>query len=114
MIPTSAHRLSSAIGDANNQVLVSMVSLWEIAIKYGLGKLSIPEPPDQFFPSQLAKNSIRIHNISSLHAFRAGNLTHVSHKDPFDRMLLAQSLVDQIPLVSNEVVFDDYGISRIW
>jgi PIN domain nuclease of toxin-antitoxin system len=104
----------AAIRDIDNEAFVSMVTLWEVSIKHGLGKLQLADVPEVFFPSQLAKNSIRVLNISAVHAFKAGALAITDHKDPFDRLLAAQSLVEQIPLVSKDAQFDRYGVTRIW
>ena len=93
--------------------LLSLASIWEIAIKTNLGKLSFDRPLEQFLPEQIALNYIRLLNISLSHALRVTNLP-LHHRDPFDRMIVAQSLVENLPVLSNDRVFDAYGIERIW
>jgi PIN domain nuclease of toxin-antitoxin system len=107
-------RARTAIGDDRaNEVLVSAVSAWEIATKYRLGKL--PEAgrvADDVAASVVAEGFGAL-GLSMVHAQRAGSLGG-DHRDPFDRMLIAQALVGDLTLVSNERVFDRYGVRRLW
>ena len=93
--------------------LLSMASIWEIAIKTNLGKLSFDKPLEQFLPEQIALNYIRLLDISLSHALRVATLPG-HHRDPFDRMIVAQSLVENLPVLSNDDTLDAYGIKRIW
>lgn len=102
-----------AITDAENDVLVSAASAWEIATKVRIGKL-----PDTDLLSTNIGGAILAEGFAPLpitltHAERAGALPG-PHKDPFDRMLIAQALSDELYLASNEIIFDHYGVARIW
>jgi len=105
-----------AIGDRANEVLVSAASVWEIAIKYRLGRL----PNAEVFVHGIDEHLVRTLGffdlpISLSHAKRAGLLPiSKDHKDPFDRMLIAQALAEDVQLVSNEALFDSYFVHRLW
>jgi PIN domain nuclease of toxin-antitoxin system len=98
---------------ADGIVFVSTASLWEIAIKISLGKYALPLPFAAFWDEQLLTNDFTLLPISVAHAARVADLLHY-HRDPFDRLIIAQSLVEKIPVVSNDVLFADYGAERIW
>lgn len=101
------------IGSLDNVVLVSAVSAWEVSTKYRLGKLPGARDVALDMASCLASQGFVTLPIAIEHAQQAGLLPG-PHRDPFDRMLVAQSLALGIPLVSNEAVFDGYGVTRIW
>lgn len=101
------------IEETKNVILVSAASAWEIATKARLGKLATAAGLAMDFSAQIEREGFETLAISAAHAIRAGLLPG-SHKDPFDRMLIAQSQAEDIPLISNEVIFDGYGIRRIW
>lgn len=101
------------IEDGANEIVVSMASLWEMAIKISLGKLQIGQPYDTFIPQQLALNSIGVLDISVNHTAEILNLPF-HHRDPFDRLLIAQAHVEQIAIISVDSVFDAYGVIRLW
>jgi len=94
-------------------ILVSIASLWEIAIKHSLGKLKLAQPFEELFPHQLAINSIFLLEIRPDHVSRVSSLPF-HHRDPFDRLLTAQSLTERIPLLSDDEALDAYGLERIW
>lgn len=98
---------------SENECLFSIASVWEIAIKASLGKLSFEKPLEQFLPEQMAANSIRLLDISLSHTLRVANLPF-HHRDPFDRLIIAQSLIENLPVMSDDRKFDAYGINRIW
>jgi PIN domain nuclease of toxin-antitoxin system len=102
----------SGIQNAHNTVLVSAASAWEIATKHRLGKLDASAIADGLGPV-LASQSFEPLDITLEHAERAGALAG-EHRDPFDRMLIAQAQAERLTLVSNELAFDGYGIARIW
>ncbi|MCP4111321.1 MAG: type II toxin-antitoxin system VapC family toxin [Desulfobacteraceae bacterium] len=94
-------------------IFVSPASLWEIAIKISIGKYALPEPFAAFWDRQLVSNDFTLLPISvSQTALVAGLPFH--HRDPFDRLIIAQSLVEEIPVVSSDDMFDCYGVKRIW
>lgn len=101
------------IGETKNVILVSAVSAWEIATKVRLGKLPTATDLVADFADQLKQEGFHTLAISISHAVRAGLLPGL-HKDPFDRMLIAQAQEENIPMVSNETLFDSYGVRRIW
>jgi PIN domain nuclease of toxin-antitoxin system len=103
----------AAIEDPANRKLVSIASCWEIAIKAGLGKLTLGEPAAVLLPREIARNNFDILSISLSHATAVESLPQ-HHKDPFDRMLVAQSQIEGLPVVSADTVFDAYGVTRIW
>ena len=106
-------RARTAISDSANEVYVSAVSAWEIATKVRIGKLAGAERLAADFGSHLRSQAFVGLPISVEHAQRAGRLPG-PHRDPFDRMLIAQAHADDLVLVSNEAVFDQYGITRLW
>lgn len=101
------------IGRSGNSVLVSAVSAWEIGTKVRLGKLPGAEELAADFAGWLARERFEQLPISVEHGIRAGLLAG-AHKDPFDRMLAAQSQAENLPVVSNDAVFDAYGVRRLW
>ncbi len=99
--------------DANNRKLVSIASCWEVAIKVGLGKLDLGEPSSTFLPREIARNNFELLPISLEHATAVETLP-LHHRDPFDRLLLAQAMVDGLQIVGADSAFDQYGVSRVW
>lgn len=102
-----------AIEDENNTRYISVASLWEIAIKVSIGKLTLSDPFEILIPEQLAENGIELLDISVEHIALVASLPF-HHRDPFDRLIAAQAEVEQMTLVSVDNVFDLYKISRIW
>lgn len=101
------------IGDADNDVLVSAASAWEITIRHRLGRLPGASVVAGDVMAAIEDHGFQPLAITVAHAERAGRLPG-SHRDPFDRMLIAQALAQDLPLVSNESLFDRYGVRRIW
>lgn len=97
------------ITDQRNELFLSAVSTWEIAIKYGLGRLVLPEPPDRFIPPRLQRDGIVALPISVAHTLEVASLPS-HHKDPFDRLLVAQARVEQIPIVTTDQEFQKYDV----
>lgn len=111
--PQLSHVAKSAIEDATNRKLVSVVSCWEIAIKAGLGKLRLGEPAADLLGREISRNCFDQLNISLDHAAAVETLPP-HHKDPFDRMLIVQALAEGASLVSADGQLDSYGIVRVW
>ena len=109
-LPISVRKL---IGSRNNAVLVSAVSAWEIATKYRLGRLEVAADLARNYDAYLARERFESLSINAAHGIRAGSLPG-SHKDPFDRMLVAQAQIENLAIVSNNVQLDGHGVSRIW
>lgn len=102
-----------AIADSGNDILISAASAWEITTKYRLGKLPGAEAVAHDVAGCIASQGFQELPISVRNGERAGRLPGL-HRDPFDRMLIAQALVFDLPLVSVEPLFDRYGVNRIW
>jgi PIN domain nuclease of toxin-antitoxin system len=102
-----------AITDPANDILLSTASIWEIAIKCGLKKLTLSLPYRQWMERAVSGLGIVLLPIGVEHADPVVGLAS-HHRDPFDRMLAAQSLVEKLTLVSNDPIFDQYGVPRIW
>jgi PIN domain nuclease of toxin-antitoxin system len=103
----------STIEDPANDVFVSAASIWEIGIKIGIGKLTLAEPLDVFLSRELPGNDFELLPIAIEHVAAVVDLPF-HHRDPFDRMLIAQSITETVPLVSADAIFDDYTIRRLW
>lgn len=101
------------IEDGNNDVFLSVASLWEMAIKISLGRLQLAQPFEIFIPQQISPNHIGVLGITISHTARVSVLPF-HHRDPFDRLLIAQSLVEQMSIVSCDPELDVYGITRLW
>ena len=101
------------IAETKNVVFVSVASAWEIAAKMRLGKLPTAVDLAADFAGHLQREGFQTLAISAEDAIRAGLLPG-PHKDPFDRMLIAQAQAENMPIISNESMFDAYGVRRIW
>lgn len=101
------------IEDTTNEVFVSIVALWEIAIKVSLGKLELTEPYRVLIPREMRRNNIELMPAKVDHFAKVLDLPF-HHRDPFDRLLVAQAIVESLPVVSSDSVLDSYGVSRIW
>ena len=111
--PQLSSTARSLIADPGNQIDVSPATYWEIAIKIRLDKYKLPEPFQEFMERQIAANRFNILHIEPRHVAPLTTLPF-HHKDPFDRLLVAQAMVEQIPLVSTDSVLDAYPIRRLW
>ncbi len=109
-------RLSSKVrklvADPAIELLLSAASSWEIAIKYGLRRLRLPEPPATYVPSRMRTSGVRGLPIEHAHALRTAELTP-HHRDPFDRLLVAQAEVERLILITSDPVFTRYRIKTI-
>lgn len=108
-IPAKAKK---AMEDADSELFVSVVSLWELAIKVSLGKLKLPMPVRDI-AEELRENKASFIPISEEHALATERLPW-HHRDPFDRMLAAQARHEGLTLVSVDEIFDQYDVARIW
>jgi PIN domain nuclease of toxin-antitoxin system len=108
-----SRKARSAVGSARNECFVSVATGWEIAFKVSLGKLRIDGALDRFLPEQLAANGFRPLAIDLKHAARVATLPF-HHRDPFDRLLVAQALEEDLAVVTADPVFAKYGVNRIW
>ena len=111
--PQLSKKARSAIASPDNECLLSLVSCWEMAIKLSLGKLALAKDIGRFVPEQLAANAFQPLGIDPRHVFRVAALPF-HHRDPFDRLLVAQALEEDLPIVSRDRVFRTYGVARVW
>lgn len=108
-----SRKASNTINDKANDILASAASAWEIATKVRLGKLPGAETLEREFLAVMAVAGYTLLPIDAAHALRAGRLTG-HHRDPFDRIIAAQALADDIPVLSKDPKLDTFGIRRIW
>ncbi len=111
--PELSAKARKYIANPDNECLLSLASVWEIAIKSSLGKLKIDRPLDQFIPEQLSANGFKPLEIGFRHIVQV-NTMPFHHKDPFDRLLAAQAREEKLLIVSADPIFTQYGIKRIW
>ncbi len=99
--------------EGQNELLLSAVSGFEIAVKYSLGKLSLKETPATFIKNRVQANALTPFPLTVEHAVQLQNMPF-HHRDPFDRLLVAQALIENIPILSADTVLSAYSVSRIW
>jgi PIN domain nuclease of toxin-antitoxin system len=99
--------------DEENEIFISIASLWEIAIKVSLNRLELGQPLSDFYLKHIIGNKIRLLNIKVEHLAVLEALKYY-HRDPFDRLIVCQSIVEEIPLLSRDKAFSKYPIKRIW
>jgi len=104
---------ASNLLESEKDLFVSVASLWEIAIKVNLKKLTLAKKYKQFIPQQLAINNIQTLNIELDHLANYVNLP-LHHRDPFDRLIIAQAISENLAIVSVDNKFDFYEIQRLW
>ena len=95
--------------DPETDRILSMASVWEVSIKFALGKLRLPEAPDRYVSDRLALSMTRILPIELRHAVQVAQLPP-HHRDPFDRMLVAQALIERVPVLTADRRFSAYGV----
>lgn len=101
------------LADPQTENLLSVVTVWEISIKYYLGRLRIPNTPEQFFANLTRELDLNILPIESTHAFKAASLP-LHHRDLFDRMLISQAILEEVPILSSDKHFAMYPVEVIW
>jgi len=111
--PSLSPAARKAMAESSNVLLVSAASAWEIATKVRLGKLPTAEELAADFQGFMLREGFTILDITANHAIRAGLLPG-PHKDPFDRMLISQAQAESVPIVTNERIFQAYGVRRVW
>lgn len=103
-----APEVLARLEDPANELLLSAASSWEIAIKFAFGKLPLPEPPQRYVPHRMSASGTRGLAVEHAHALRAGVLP-MHHRDPFDRLLVAQAQIEQLVLVTVDPQLEPYG-----
>ena len=101
------------ISDPQTSNVLSVVTLWEVAIKYHLGRLRIPGTPEEFFANLTEHLDLTMLPIEMAYAFTAAALP-LHHRDPFDRMLIAQAIVEQVPILSSDARLARYPVRILW
>ena len=103
----------AVLANPENECLISMVSAWELAIKTSLGKLKLALPVKRYIVENVAANGFRMLAIEIAHVGRVETLAR-HHGDPFDRLLIAQALEENIAVVTADPIYRNYGVKRIW
>jgi PIN domain nuclease of toxin-antitoxin system len=111
--PELSATVRELIGDGRHEIFFSAVSAWEIAIKYAKGRLELPEPPDRYVPGRLAHHRFIPLPIQLSHALQVHTLPPI-HLDLFDRLLIVQSQMENIPLLSADKDIACYNVKIIW
>jgi len=107
------HEARRILEASENDLFLSAASSWEISIKWNIGKLKLPEPSSLYIPKLLSAKGIRALQITHLHALSAGELPR-HHGDPFDRMLIAQAVVEDLVLMTTDREFQKYKLALLW
>lgn len=108
-----SENLLTAYHDINNDIFLSMASIWEMQIKYQLGKLELQLPLADLIEEQVLNNDLQILPIETEHIFALNTLPN-HHKDPFDRLILIQAKLENLNLASKDTVFSNYDIDLFW
>ena len=103
----------SYIADPQNEKLISPASFWELAIKISIKKYYLPQPFDRFIEEAIYQQGFNILPILPVYTNLVCSLPF-HHRDPFDRMIVAQAIAEQLPVVSSDSTFDLYGLNRLW
>ncbi len=111
--PELSKKARSVFLDPDCEFFLSLASAWEIAIKSNLDKLSLPNPIEKFIPIQLQENNITQLDVTFRHIVKIATLP-LHHRDPFDRLIIAQAMEEQLPIMSSDKIFDKYPIKRLW
>ena len=105
--------VTELLRDAETELLLSAASSWEIAIKYGLGKLPLPAPPSEYVPSRMATSGVVPLPVRHSHALHVATLPS-HHRDPFDRLLIAQAQVEKLSILTCDRQFASYDVDVRW
>ncbi len=103
-------RAQAVVEDRGSELFLSAASSWEIAIKYALGRLPLPEPPDEYVPGRLASSGVTALAIEHGHALRVARLPP-HHRDPFDRLLVAQAQLEGLTIVTRDSEIAKYQVA---
>jgi len=101
------------VQDSGNTLLLSAASSWEIAIKYALGRLPLPAPPSEYVPERIRRSGVVPLPIQHSHALQVATLPH-HHRDPFDRLLIAQAQVEKLPILTSDRQLAAYDVRIHW
>jgi PIN domain nuclease of toxin-antitoxin system len=108
-----SRKARDVLADVSQEMFLSAVTSWEVAIKAASGKLQLPEPPDLYVPRRMAAQGLRPLAVSHQHALAVFGLP-AHHRDPFDRLLIAQGKVEEMTVISADRMFDRYPVQLLW
>jgi PIN domain nuclease of toxin-antitoxin system len=111
--PVLGRRARAEVSNPDNEVFFSIASCWELAIKLSLENLRLTQSLDRFILDQLTRNGFVLFGVEFRHVVRVADLPF-HHRDPFDRVLVAQALQDELAIVSADRVFRKYGVTVVW
>jgi PIN domain nuclease of toxin-antitoxin system len=111
-LPQLSEYLKELIENTNNDIYLSIVSLWEMSIKYNLGKLTLDPNYEEFVEREISISNINLLNINLEH-LKINATLPFHHKDPFDRLIIAQSIVEDLPIITMDSAFDRYSVTLI-
>jgi PIN domain nuclease of toxin-antitoxin system len=106
-------RAHEVIEDGQTTALVGAGSLYEIALKASIGRLELPDEPEAYLPRLLRRHRFGVLPVVQAHAIRAGSLPWI-HRDPWDRLLIAQAMVESLPIVTADPAIGRYDVEVIW
>jgi PIN domain nuclease of toxin-antitoxin system len=106
-------QVRSLLADETHDVYLSVISVWEIAIKEKVGKLNVPRDFSGFITSQLELNSFNVLSVQLQHVIKVHDLPDI-HRDPFDRLLIAQALVESTTLLTDDAAIKRYEVGTLW
>lgn len=109
-------KVKRLIEDTNNRLFVSVATLWEISIKYSLDKIILPDKPDIYFQNVIYEDDLNVLPVSPVHALRVYTIPQL-HRDPFDRVLIIQSITDKLPLITKDeaiIRYKKYSLKTVW
>jgi len=108
-----SRKARESISDVSNEIFLSAVTSWEVAIKAAAGKLTLPEPPTSYIPRRMADQKLRPLPVSHPHALAVFGLPP-HHRDPFDRLLVAQAKLEELILVTADRAIEQYPVEILW
>jgi PIN domain nuclease of toxin-antitoxin system len=111
--PALSKRVHDEIDEPSNDVYVSSASLWEISIKYGIGKLSLPQRPEHYLPAQRIAANFELLPVEEAEACLVHSLPP-HHRDPFDRLLIAQAICYGLVIATNDPLIQKYSVRTLW
>jgi len=111
--PDLSPKAREILADADNGLFLSAASCWEISIKSGLGRIRFSGPCERIIPEQMHRLSIQPLPVLSAHALHVARIKPL-HRDPFDRMLVAQSRLERLPLLTPDPLIKSYGVETVW
>lgn len=111
--PRLSDRAADLIEDAGHELRLSYASIWEISIKHSLGKLKFDDPLDRFIEKHILETSLRLVTMDMRHLISVNQLPW-HHRDPFDRLIAVQCQSEGLKIISNDRVFDQYGLEVAW